>query len=880
MPRGWIAGLLAVLAVLVAAAGLAAWRVVTAPWPDHDGEAPVAALDADVEVIRDADGMPVIRAAGAHDLFAAQGYVHAQDRFWQMDVNRHIATGRTAELLGDQGLAADRFLRTLGWARVAEAELAALSEEARGVLQAYAEGVNAYLEQRRPGELGVAYRLLSPLGPREPEPWKPVHSLAYLKVMAWDLRTNLQAEIERAVLASAGVEPERIADLFPPYPDDGPVILPGFDGGDVDGQPNPTRPTRPGPIPPHQPDPAALDQPDPAALDHPDVAAGARRLAARIAEVERVTGLGGVGLGSNSWVVAGEHTASGAPVLANDPHLDIGIPSPWYENHLRCDERARACPYDVAGMSLPGVPGVIIGQTDSTAWALTNLGADVTDLYVERVHPDDPHRVEVEGEWVETVTRTETLRSADGTGEELEVRTTRNGPIVSDVYGATDEIEPPAMPEVAPDDGAAPGADADRERGEGARYALSLRWTALEPGPTFEAVPQLNAADNVAEFRAAARDFVVPAQNLLWADDSGTIAYQAPGWLPIRRGHDGAYPVPGWDDAFQWDGYIPFEELPAATDPERGWIATANEPVVEPGTFGFPLTADWGRGHRKRRIVELLEAGLGGYDVGDAAADQLDTFDRAGAQGVPRSRAVDDRGDPRVAELQGVLADWDHRAEAGSAAAAAWMATWRHLLAATFHSELPRAVWPRRHDRYVDVMGELYQRPDDAWWDDPATDAREDRDRILRRAMARAHDELTAALGDDPTAWRWGELHTAAFPEATLGDSGNAAAEALFNRGEWPVGGGFGIVNATGWDAVDGYAVTTIPSVRTAVDLGDPDRTVRLHAPGQSGHPLHAHYTHLADRWADGAARSRPFTPEAVEAAAVDRLVLRSPRPE
>lgn len=857
MSRGWIAGLLTAVGIVAVAAGLAAWQAVTAPWPDHDGHARLPALEADVEVVRDADGMPVVRAATADDLFAAQGYVHAQDRFWQMDVSRHIATGRTAELLGDEGLAADRFLRTLGWERVAEAELAALSGEARAVLQAYADGVNAYLDQRPPGELGVAYRLLDPLDPPEPEPWKPVHSLAYLKVMAWDLRTSLQAEIERAVLASAGLDAERIADLFPPYPDDGPVIVPGFDGGDVAGDP-----------------------PDPAPLDHAAVAAGARRLAGRVAEVERLTGLGGVGLGSNSWVVAGEHTASGAPVLAGDPHLDIGMPSVWYENHLRCDERATAdaCPYDVAGVSLPGVPGVIIGHTDSTAWALTNLGADVTDLYVERVHPDDPHRVAVEGDWVELDTRTETLRSADGAGEELEVRTSRNGPIVSDVYGAVEEVDPAAMPDVDAHDGAAAGpGEPDPEGGEGARYALSLRWTALEPGPTFEALPALNAADNVGEFRAAAADFAVPAQNLLWADDSGTIAYQAPGWLPIRRGHDGAYPAPGWDDAYQWDGYLPFAELPADTNPERGWIATANEAVVEPGTFDVPLTADWGRGHRKRRIVELLTDRLGGYDVGDAAADQLDTFDRAGAQGVPHALAVDDRGDPRVAELQEVLADWDHRAEADSAGAAAWMATWRHLLAATFHPELPEAVWPRRHDRYVDVVGELYQRPDDDWWDDPTTEDREDRDSILHRAMGRAHDELADELGDDPSAWQWGEVHTATFREPTLGESGVGAVEALFNRGEWPVGGGFGVVNATGWDAVDGYEVATIPSVRTAVDLADPDRTTRLHAPGQSGHPLHEHYTHLADPWAAGAARRRPFTPEAVEDAAVDRLLLRSP---
>lgn len=838
MKRVVLGVLVGAVALVLAAVGVVAAAVVTAH-PDHTGEVTLAALAGDAEVRRDGDGAVFAVADGAEDLFRAQGFAHAQDRFWQMDVNRHVAAGRMAELVGDAALPADRFIRTLGWQRVAEAEVEALSDEAVAVLDAYAEGVNAHLATQRTDQLGVAYRLLEPLDPQTPQPWEPAHSLALLKLMAWDLRSNLITEIERAVLAGE-LDAERLAELYPPARDTVPVIVPGFEADDVDGT-----------------------DPEFAGLGHPDVAAGAARLATAVAAVEGVTGGGGEAMGSNAWVVAGEHTASGAPLLANDPHLPLSIPSVWYENHLRCRSRDSECPYDVAGVSLPGLPGVLIGHNDRIAWGLTNMGADVTDLYVERVHPQDPDRVEVEGEWQQVDVRTETLRSADGTTEDIEVRTTRNGPIVSDAYEPLDDVDPSAQPDVAAEDG-------DDER-----YELSLRWTALEPSPTFEAVPAVNAARDLEEFREAASRFAVPAQNMVYADADGTIAYQAPGWLPIRRAHDGALPAPGWDDDYQWDGYVPFEDLPFEANPERGWIATANERVVDADAYDFPLSVDWDHGYRKRRIVRMLEERLGDYTVADAAADQLDTFDPSGARGVPYAVGVaaDDR---RVAAIQSLLRDWDLRAEADSAGAAAWMATWRHMLAATFHSELPEAAWPRRHDRLIDVMARLYEDPDSDWWDDPATDEREGRDDIMRLAMARAHDELADQLGDNRSRWRWGDAHAATFRESTLGDSGIAPVEALVNRGGWAVGGSSAIVNATGWDAVEGYEAVTGPVLRTVVDLADLDHTHRLHPPGQSGHPFHAHYTNLADDWAEGRLRTRPFTPEAVADAADDRLVLRA----
>ncbi len=858
--RRWMAWTAMALGVALAGLAVTSWALVTRPFPDHDGEVVLPALDADVSVSRDGDGVPVLTAESDDDLFRAQGYVHAQDRFFQMDLNRHLARGRTAELFGPEQLETDRFLRTLGWERVAKAELASLSTETRAMLEAYAEGVNAYLDARSPGELSVAYRLLEPLDARAPRPWEPVDSLAFLKVMAWGLRSNLDAQIERAVLHQA-LEPEQVADLFPPYPQDGPVVAEEAD---------------PEPYPPERDEDAAR-RPGPVAVEELD------RLARQIEQVDAAVGIGGLEGGSNGWVVAGEHTASGAPLLAGDPHLELGMPSVWYEAHLRCAETGPACPYDVAGVTFPGVPGVIIGHNEDVAWTFTNVGADVTDLYVERVPPDDPTRYEVEGEWVDAEVRTEELRAADGTVEELEVVVTRNGPVISEVYSPPMARDPEALPEadeaLAPHDAAREEElDADEPTaGTGsARHALSLRWPALEPGPTVEAIPTLNAASDFADVQEAAADFVVPAQNLLYADAEGTIGYQASGWLPIRRHHDGSVPVPGWDDRYQWEGYLPAERLPTERDPERGWIISANEPPVAPDAYGFPLGVDWLPGLRAQRIEELVTGALGDYDVDDALAHQLDTHDPFAEVVRPSALAVDAEGDEAVATVQRLLERWDGRAEADSVGAAAFMATWRHLLAGILHPELPEAARPGRYERYLALVAELLERPDDPWWDDPTTDQREDRDAILRAAMARAHDELRDRLGPDPEQWRWGELHAITFREPSLGTSGIGPVEALFNRGPYETGGGFGIVNATGWKADEGYEAVTGPSVRTVVDLGDLDRTRRLHTTGQSGHPLHGDYAGLATRWATGEERRAPFSPQAREEATDARLRLRA----
>lgn len=801
-------------------------------------------LDEPVRVHRDDLGVPTLVGSSDRDLMRALGFVHAQDRFFQMDVWRHTARGRTAEMFGEQGLSNDRFLRTLGWERIAEAELRLLDPTTRRALADYTAGVNAYLQRRSPAELSLEYAVLGLTQPGyEPRPWEPTDTLAFLKLMAWDLRSNLDEEIERAVLAQE-LGPQRTAELYPPY-DDAPAIAQRWGSPGGSG--------------------------DPLADVDWDVATPLlKRLGDRVAEVPGLSPPGSDGLGSNSWVVAGEHTASGAPLLANDPHLGIQMPSIWHQGALRCapDAAESECSLDVAGFTFPGVPGIVVGHNANIAWGVTNTGADVMDLYVERIHPEDPTRYRAEGQWLDMEVTTETLRSAGGATEELTVRRTRNGPIISDVYGPVGGVDPAEVPGGEP----------------GARYAISLRWTALEPRPALDTLPALNRAGGWRDFREALSSFFVPGQNFVYADTDGSIGYQATGVVPRRPAGTGLVPAPGWQSAHQWDGHVPYDELPRVHDPERGWIVTANNPLAG-RDYPYWLGADWAYGQRARRLTELLRGAEGSLTPADVRRQQADTRHPAADWLVPALSAAvdgiagDDAGDPAgAAQIVPALEGWDHRMDADSAGAAAFAATWRELLAGMFH-ELPADHRPSGGDRWFAVVQRLMTRPDAGWWDMAGTDAVERRDAALAVAADRAAAELGGDPGEDPGAWRWGELHTATFENQTIGRSGIGVIESRFNRGPHPASGSSSIVNATAWDAARGYEVTSLPSLRMIVDLGDLGRSRGIHAPGQSGHAYHPDYTSMIQPWLDGEQHPLAWRVDDAEARSERTLELRPATP-
>ena len=801
------------------------------PFPQTEGTVRLAGLDGPVEVIRDTHGIPHIYATTTNDLFMAQGFVHAQDRFWQMDVWRHIGAGRLSEMFGADQVDTDAFLRAMDWEGLAERQYDRLSAEHRAVVDAYAAGVNAYLADRSPAELGFEYTVLEVVARNyTPEPWTPVHTLTWGKAMAWELRGNIDEEINRSLaLATLGVE--EVDALYPPYPAGHPTIV-GYD--------------------------AAAE---PSAPSAPVLAAPAslQRTTDLIAGVDLVLGAAGDGVGSNSWVVSGERTASGRPLLANDPHLASQMPSIWYQVALHCQPVTDGCPFDVAGFSFAGVPGVIIGHNARVAWGFTNLGPDVMDLYVERLHPTSPNEYEVDGEWVEMDAHTETIEVAGGDPVEVTIRTTRHGPVVSDHYGPLEDFDDAAGLDL-PD-----------------RYAIALRWTALdETAGLIEPVIGLNLASDWGSFRRALQTFDSPSQNVVYADVDGNIGYQAPGLVPIRRSGDGRYPVPGWTSEHEWDGYVDFDELPSLYNPPEGFIVTANNAVVD-GAYPHLLTMDWNRGFRARRIVDLL-ANRDGLTVQDMTRIQLDTANLNAERLVPALVGVDvSSEDDLVAEAQTLLADWDQRNGADSAGAAVFEAAWHALLAATFHDDLPEDAHPGGGGRWFEAVATLLDDPDHALWDDRSTPEREGRDDILRRALVDGTEALRDRFGSDSDTWRWGALHTITFENQTLGQSGISVIESRFNRGPFPVAGGRDLVNAIGSTPTEGFVVDWIPSMRMVVDLAALDESVTVHSTGQSGHAYHDHYDDLISLWLQGEYYPMAWERETVDESAVAVLRLRPP---
>ncbi|GAA2988024.1 penicillin acylase family protein [Streptosporangium longisporum] len=840
-------GLALVLVLALTGAALAVWTVRRA-FPAYEGTLTLSGLSAPVTVHRDGYGVPQIHARTEADLFKAQGYVTAQDRFWEMDFRRHLASGRMSEMFGASQVGTDAFLRTLGWRRVAEQEWRLISPEARGHLRAYADGVNAWIAGNggaaATGGKSLEYTVLGLQNDGYTvAPWDPIDSIAWLKAMAWDLRSNLSAEIGRASLLAHGLTREEIAQLFPPYPYDRnrPIV--------DDGAVKATAEAGAGAVPSRR----VLRKAGPAL-------AALKTLKA----LPGLLGSGGPGIGSNSWVVGGALTASGKPLLANDPHLGSSQPNVWYQVGLRCE-----CRLNVQGFSLSGLPGVMIGHNDRVAWGLTNLAPDVTDLYLEKL---DGERYFDGTGWRDLTTRQEVIKVAGGAAVPLTVRSTKHGPLLSDrsaeLFGIARHQ---AVPTPAPSlDVEAPGVPAAAARGP---YGVALRWTALTPGRTVEAIFALNRAANWGEFRAAAALFEVPSQNLVYADVDGNIGYQAPGRVPVRGKGNGQWPALGWDPAYDWTGYVPFAELPQRFNPPGGVIVTANQAVTGPKRGPF-LTDDWSYGYRSQRVLDMIteRASRGRLDLGDMREMQFDNRNGFAPELVPSLLAAEGVTGA-AARARELMRGWDFQQPADSAAAAFYNASLRHLLLRTF-DEVPDGQKPASGDGSWEILRPLLGEPSSPWWDDRTTPGVESMNDMLVTAMNTATSELNGLLGDEPLEWRWGDLHTLTLRNATFGESGIAPIEWLFNLGPVATAGGADLVNATGWTPERGYEVDFVPSMRMIVDLADLDGSAWIQLSGNSGHAFHPHYGDQLELWRTGRTAPMRWSRDRVRTEAEHTLTL------
>ncbi len=872
-----VIGVLAVTALVLSIVGVS---LVRRSFPQTEGEITIAGLSGKVDVLRDEHGVPQIYGDSVTDIAKAQGFVHAQDRFFEMDLRRHVTSGRLSELVGDAGLETDKVIRTMGWRRIAEAELPTLEPSTRTYLQAYADGVNAYLRGRSPSQASLEYVVLgTSVKDYRIEDWTPADSIAWLKAMAWDLRGDYSDELARARL-STRISPAQIAELYPAYDfANKPILSP------EDWRP-PAVPTQQSSAVPSALSSSAAALPGSSSVK--DGAAGtftspsAQRAYAAVGRaLDSVPALlgRGDGIGSNSWVVGPDKSATGKPLLANDPHLSPGQPGIWYQVGLHCRKTSDQCPLDVSGFSFSGVPGVVIGHNNRISWGFTNLGPDVSDFYLEKLDGDKALRGEA---WEPLTTRREVIKVAGGADQTITVRATRHGPLMSDVIENLDDAgeRSPVPPSEGP---AAPGQD----------YAVSMAWTGLRPSKTADAIFQINVAQNFTEFREAAKSFAVPAQNLVYADVDGHIGYQAPGQVPVRvsafpGSPPGFWPAPGWDEAYDWQGDVPFESMPTSLDPVEGFIVAANQAVTA-STTPF-LTTQWDYGYRAKRIRDLIETATkdgGKISVQKMGDMQMDSRNEFAPTLVKALLAVPLGGpndsDQEVAftrEAQDLLRDWDHTTPAddssSGAAAAYYNAVWANLLRLLFDDEVPEDLQANGGSRYMAAVGRLLANPKSAWWDNRQTAGiTEGRDEILRQAQVEARLELTKRLGKDPDDWRWGALHTLELKHQVLGgDTVPGIVRSIFNRGGFEMPGGSAIVDANGWDASLGYETNWAPSMRMVVDLGGLDRSTWINQTGASGHAFNGHYDDQTEDWVKGRQNPWPFTEKAVREAAEDELTL------
>ena len=764
--RKVVAGILVTALVLAAIAATIGYVTVRRAFPQINGTLQVAGLHEPVEIVRDKWGVPHIYAQNEHDVFFAQGYVHAQDRLWQLELSRRVGAGRLSEVLGEAALENDRFLRTIGLYRAAQADYETLPAEVIDVLQAYADGVNASISAHH-DRLPLEFMLLG----FAPEPWTPVDSLAWGKVMCLSLGGSWEHELLWAQLLNSLGE-DRVLELAPGYPDQGPFIIPS-----------------------EAKSYAQLD------LSLLETASAVRDL----------LGGGNSHLGSNNWVVDGTMTASGRPMLANDPHLGIQMPSIWYEVHLVAGD------LDVVGASFPGAPGVIIGHNRDIAWGVTNAGPDVQDLYIERINPDNPYQYQYDGRWEDmTVLREKIAVKGRDRPEQLEVRLTRHGPIMNEV-----------------------GCDSEE--------TMSLRWTALEGGQLFRSVYMLDTARNWEEFREALRYWQAPSQNFVYADVDGNIGYQLPGHIPVRPKGEGLVPVPGWTSEYEWAGYIRFDELPYVYNPRTHFVVTANNKVV-PDSYPYFISREWAEPYRAQRITNLLQAGAG-WTIEGFRDIQADTYSATGERLAALLLNV---GPSNWLEKRAFrfLEEWDSRLTADSGAGGITEVLLWRLLVNTFGDEVARAGLDE--DDFVGFASALLTLLDDPtspWFDDVRTPEVESQHDILQTSLQETTDFWARRYGDlvgnKDEQWAWGKIHTATF-EHVLGAV--SPLHLLFNRGPVAVGGSGNTVCACGYEYGD-FGVSSLPSYRQIIDVGEWQNSRSQHTTGQSGQPLHKHYADMIDAW-------------------------------
>jgi penicillin amidase len=773
-------------------AGLGLWVFHTQPM--YDGQLTSEGLKQPVTIKRDAADVVHIFAQSNRDAAFALGFAHAQDRSWQMEFNRRIMHGELSEILGEATLPTDKLMRTLGLMQVAQQQLDQLPADVREQLQAYSDGVNAF-HANRPQGLPPEFALMrTQPGGKSGVAWQPVDSVGWSLVMALDLGGNWGNEFAR-LAAARTLSTEQLWDLYPPYPGEKPA--------------------------------SSVDL----SKLYRELGVYKNDSSVKTSFSLPIIGEAGFneGRGSNNWVVAGSHTTTGKPLLANDPHLALSAPAIWYYAHLQTPD------LDVTGASLPGLPFVVLGRNAHVSWGFTNTGPDVQDLYLEQIDPAKPTHYKTPTGWQAFGTRTETIAVKGKPDVTHVVRSTRHGPVISDAQAVHGEVL------------------------DLSRFVLALRWTALDPNNrTLVGGVKAQQAKSVADLLTAYGDNHSPTQNIVMADTQGHIAYKAAGRVPVRNATNdirGVAPSPGWDARYDWTGWVAYADLPA-DDGKKGWVATANQRITPP-KYPHYLGQDWNTPHRFDRIEQVLQA-KPKHSFKDMQALQNDTLSLSTLTLMPVLKATPSQhllADKAKQTLEG----FEGRMDANKAAPLLF-AVWtdeltRGLIEPKLGADVFKAQYGKRHFR---LLLESVMQQTNSPWCAPKTCVEQS-----TAALDRALERIAAKHGQTPANWRWGEEHSALSTHKPFGQV--PVLRELFSV-RVPSDGDLFTVNVGQYWAGEKYlpfANRHAASLRVVYDLSDLEQSQFIYQTGQSGLVWSDNYRDMKDEWAAGKYRPLRSKPDA-----------------
>ena len=786
--------------------------------PQLDGTLKLPGLLAPVQIGRDASDVTHIQASSPLDAWRAMGFVHAQERGWQLEFNRRIMRGELSEILGPATLDTDKLMRTLGIIPMARQQLKAMSPLAQAALQAYSDGIQSAWQTGAVRPSAEFILLGTSAGGKQGQAWQPEDSVGWAMMMALDLGGNWGNEFARLTSAQV-LNNQQLWQLLPPYPGEKPATS-------VD-------------LPALYAQLRVYASLAPSAKQAPQSAGDLSALAQWSKDWIRDMGTLD-GKGSNNWVVSGGHTQSGKPLLANDPHLALSAPAIWYFARLQSPEfvwQGQTLPaLDVMGATLPGLPFVVLGRTRGVAWGFTNTGPDVQDLYLEQLDPSRPGQYRTPEGWASFETRSETIPVKGQGNQVFTVRSTRHGPVISDVQAQYKGLI------------------------NSASYVVSLKWSALTPdNHTIHAGMQANWAQNVAQLQAAFEGHHSPMQSVVMADTQGEVAFKAIGKVPFRPASNdiqGVAPAPGWLPQYDWKGWIPYSETPSLNTAQisaKGFHATANQNILPQGYPHF-IGADWTTPERFDRINQLLSA-TPIHNMQSMQKVQNDVLS-LGAQALLPAALKAKPSHAMGDQAMKLLSSFDGQMHTHSAAALI-LNVWadeitRAVLIPRLGPERFQGLYGKRHFRHA--LEGILSRDDRFWCGDAGCDTQ------VSAAMDRTLSRISSKMGGDPNQWRWGTWHPAVSSHKPFGKV--PGLQSFFDVRVDSPGDLFTVNVGQYWanDKNEAFANRHAASLRAVFDLSAEGQGLFIYQTGQSGHAFSPRSRDMTREWVLGQYRSLPLS--------------------